>query len=129
MAKTKTELLTEAAWILAQVQRAAPGAVPQPPENLRELLQVRINQWLQEEVSEEDGDLPPSLAEEPPTDDRWFAAYLRGIDAWGRIGGQTHADHTPSELCRAFASHVADGALAAAREQAKKDVAKPVIAE
>jgi hypothetical protein len=64
--------------------------------------------------------LPPSLAEEPPTDYRWFAAYLRGIDAWGSFSGQTHVAPTPSELCHAFARHIADEALAAARAQAKE---------
>ena len=125
MAKTKAELLKTAAEILQEVARGevagshAMGGYLNTrilPEKLIQYAQ----QWLQEEISEEDGDLPPSLAEEPPTDDRWFAAYLRGIDAWGRIGGQTHVAHTPSELCHAFARHIADDALAAARNQAEE---------
>jgi hypothetical protein len=133
MAKTKLELLKTAAEILQEVARGevagnhAMGGYLNTrilPEKLIQCAQ----QWLQEEVSEGDGDLPPSLAEEPPTDDRWFAAYLRGIDAWGRIGGQTHvARSLPSDLCRNFAKAVADDALAAARNQAKESLDKPTV--
>jgi hypothetical protein len=133
MAKTKLELLKTAAEILQEVARGevagnhAMGGYLNTrilPEKLIQCAQ----QWLQEEVSEEDGDLPPSLAEEPPTDDRWFAAYLRGIDAWGRIGGQRPFDGSlPSDLCRNFAKAVADDALAAARNQAKESLDKPTV--
>ena len=136
MAKTKLELLKTAAEILQEVARGeVAGSHAMGGYLTTRILPERLIQyaqeWLQEEVSEEDGALPPSLAEEPPTDDRWFAAYLRGIDAFGRAFPK-YLEGTPAigaTACGQFAKAVADDALAAAREQAKKDVAKPVIAE
>ena len=125
--KTARQLLVEAARIMSRATKAhAAGDTLTLQEEEAEDLLKDVQQWLQEELDEAslaDG-VRPSEDVEPPTDERWFAAYLRGIEAWGRIwqGSKFESPVTPHG---AFARLVADNALAAAREQAKESLAKP----
>lgn len=131
MAKTKLELLREAAALLrilaeGGIAEVSGGFLARTSTSL-DVLAERSRQWLQEEVS--DSDSSESQSDEPPTDDRWFAAYLKGIEAWGRIWAGT-GFNAPMEPHGAFAKRVADNALAAAREQAReKPLAKTTATE
>src|SRR5450631_76431 len=126
MAKTSRELLTEAARIINQIVDLDPTG----PCNQR-LMRERAEQWLQEELHEEGGD-SPSPSEELPTDDRWMAAYLKGLDVAGAFvatqqpAASQHGvllGDTPdfSQAVSNIAKSLADNALAAAREQAKEN--------
>lgn len=134
MAKTSRELLTEAAEIVTEALNWAAGDVTWGVEVMRE----KCNQWLQEELSEEGGASSSQPSEEPPTDDRWMAAYLA---AQGKILeaflpealSLTRADTEKAREaarqllvgeCPALAKILADAALIAAREQAKESLAK-----
>lgn len=122
MAKTSRELLTEAAGIVQETRNWAAGAMLWGADVMRE----KCDQWLQEELSAEDGASSSPPSEEPPTDDRWMAVYLKAIEAWSRVQANRgeFGEQVPSAMCATFAKDVADAALDAAREQAKESIAK-----
>jgi hypothetical protein len=149
MAKSKTELLTEAAAILAKLTQADLEAADLPKfGGIREVLlphhglsanalQALAQQWLQEEISEEDGDpSSESQNEEPPTDDRWMAVYLKSLgsllDGVAKVLAEGAALDMTAERLRAFAlmspdmaKTIADAGLAHAKKQAQESTCQP----
>jgi hypothetical protein len=125
--KTKTELLREAAVIVHGFAKGDPGILTEQERMAgRSTLQEQARLWLQEEISEEVGEPSSPQSEELPTDDRWFAAYLKGLEVFGRLhegsgwsGIAAGADLQPANI---FAKSVADDALFAARKQAKENL-------
>jgi hypothetical protein len=132
MAKTSRELLTEAAQIISGFSKGDPGIRTEIERMTgRSALQSQAQQWLQEELSDEAGD-SPSPSEEPPTDDRWMAAYLKGLEVYGRLHqgqGWSTIGLGAAQPISAFATTVADDALAAARNQAKESLAKHEVTQ
>lgn len=144
--KTARQLLVEAARIMSRATKAhAAGDTLILQEEEAEDLLKDVQQWLQEELDEAslaDG-VRPSEDVEPPTDERWFAAYLRAQDKVIEAFmpetlqllscGTKAAKERVHELWTADACSItkaiADNALAAAREQAKESLAKPQCTE
>ena len=136
--KTARQLLMEAARLLKDVTECTAvlamqtcGMEAEEVVNLKD----EAHRWLQEELDEAslaDG-APRSEDVESPTDERWFAAYLRAQDkvieafmpetlqllSCGTKAAKERARELWTADACSITKTIADNALAAAREQAK----------
>lgn len=138
MAKTALELVIEAARIMQGITGANLALTPNNEMYLQMpdpgTLQRTAQAWLKEDIAEEGGASPSPQSDEPPTDDRWFAAYLKAQDSVLAAflpevlqilqrGTQAAKVSARELLCNDapdFVKALADRALDAAREQAKE---------